>query len=361
MEEEYLVPDYYPAFRCKMGACRRACCEGWPINISLQDYFRLTGEMCSEELRRRIDSGVRVNLHPTPDAYACISPGWDGMCPMHLPDGRCAIHAELGDGALSAVCRLYPRGVRTQGGREASCANSCEAVVEMLLHHPQPLRFAPLRMDVNVPEPPMLLAANRKEGEQAHRMQLIAAMQDRAKPLPERLMHLGRMLTGEPMPDLRTAGDLPRSLHLMEKLLELLDDRSNSLHDYGEAAIAYFRTGDAQDCYHRARARFEGLFPDWEIGFENLLVNHMFFERFPYQDRPLSHREEIIALCAVYALLRCVCLGWMAAHDAEEDLVDVISAAFRLIDHASFDAYAASALMDLGVNSAGDVWGMVAL
>ena len=55
MEEPYLVPDYYPAFSCKMGACRSACCVGWPITFSLEDYFRLTGSECSPELRQRSD------------------------------------------------------------------------------------------------------------------------------------------------------------------------------------------------------------------------------------------------------------------------------------------------------------------
>ena len=58
MEEPYLVPDYFPAFSCKMGACRRPCCEGWPISVSMKDYFHLMGADCSPDLRRRLDSFV---------------------------------------------------------------------------------------------------------------------------------------------------------------------------------------------------------------------------------------------------------------------------------------------------------------
>ena len=36
---DYLVPDYYPYFACKMGKCRAACCEGWPISFTLEDYM----------------------------------------------------------------------------------------------------------------------------------------------------------------------------------------------------------------------------------------------------------------------------------------------------------------------------------
>ena len=58
----YLVPDYYPAFACKMGACRSACCEGWPISFSLTDYFKLLSVECSPELRRKIEAlGFEAN------------------------------------------------------------------------------------------------------------------------------------------------------------------------------------------------------------------------------------------------------------------------------------------------------------
>lgn len=107
---EYLMPDYFPDFHCKMGACRSACCEGWPISFSLTDYFRLLSVECSPDLRRKLDCAMHISDHPSPEAYAQISPRYDGQCPMRLDDGRCALHAELGDGVLAAVCRLYPRG-----------------------------------------------------------------------------------------------------------------------------------------------------------------------------------------------------------------------------------------------------------
>jgi hypothetical protein len=54
-EREYLVPDYYDHFSCKMGECRAACCEGWPISISLEDYYHLMSEECSPELRQKLE------------------------------------------------------------------------------------------------------------------------------------------------------------------------------------------------------------------------------------------------------------------------------------------------------------------
>ncbi len=42
---DFLVPDYFPRFACKMGECRAACCRGWPVSISMENYFRLLGKL----------------------------------------------------------------------------------------------------------------------------------------------------------------------------------------------------------------------------------------------------------------------------------------------------------------------------
>ncbi len=302
---DYLTPDYFPAFRCKMGACRTACCEGWPISFSLDDYFRLTSEECSDELRRRIDMGVRISLHPSPDAYAEIAMRWDGSCPMRLPDGRCAVHAELGDGALACVCRLYPRGVRLERGYEVSCANSCERVIELLMEHEAPLAFITREMSFDMPAPqPHLSPVTHHPREQEVRLWLIALVQERSLPLPRRLMRLGlalrdlegalrddaaldELLTSPyplNIPDFPAAPDrLTAGLATMEKLLSLLDERSVSLRAWGEKALRYFTADDVPARYHAADAHFTALLPQWERHLEHMLVNHMFFERFPFE------------------------------------------------------------------------------
>ena len=378
-DKRYLVPDYYPHFSCKMGACRSACCVGWPISVTMEDYFRLLGITCSAELRRRLDVAMHLCEHPTLEEYAQITPRFDGQCPLRLADGRCAVHAELGEDVLSAVCRLYPRGVRTEDGPECSCANSCEAVLELLLHHPEPLSFHMAPLSIREPETPRRSCFFETMGRaQEIRLWLIAQVQDRRYPLPRRLLALGealramdealsarnsqrvdRLLRGAealPIPPAAQAGEeqLRFGLRVAGRMLEMIDRSSRSVHDYGEAALAYFGSdGEAFRRYGVAREHFERLLPQWETWFEHMLVNHMFFIQFPFQDRPVSLREEFLALCAVYALLRFLCLGWTAQHDAADDAVDVAAAAFRLIDHTEFDRYAVPLLRDVDCTDAG--------
>ena len=376
MEEPYLVPDYYPAFSCKMGACRRPCCEGWPISVSMKDYFHLMGADLSPELRRRLDSGLHLSLHPTEDAYAQILPRYDGVCPLHMADGRCMLHAECGEEALAAVCRLYPRGVRNGETRECSCANSCEAVIELLLHHPEPLTFITVTKEFGLPDTPPRKHHFHTEGrEQAIRLWLIAQLQRWEYPLPQRMLLLGQalhameealasqntdrvdaLLSGEvtiPAPKLPVPSHekLLRGFEAIEKMLDALDKSSVSIRDYGEEALRYFNAGDDPfSRYEAAVSRFEAIVPQWESWIENLLVNHMYFVQFPFQDRPVPLKDEYLSLVAVYTLLRCLLVGCLAQEGDAVRAVDVAAAAFRLVDHTTFDLYAAPLLREIGCN-----------
>lgn len=371
---EYLVPDYYSDFSCKMGACRTACCIGWPVSITIDDYFKLVGVDCSNELRRRLDVALHLSTNPHPEDYARITPGFDGNCHLRMEDGRCLLQAELGEEALPHVCNLYPRGLRSDTNRECSCTNSCERVIELLFQHKQPITFHNTSLAFDCPPAAGRSVQFETAGrEQEIRLHFIKQLQQRAYPLPIRLMLLSHELNS--MDDALNAHDLhsvdkllaggsyspaiidkfPDWAHLKlgleaaSRMVDMFDRGSRSIRDYGEAALRYFGDSDAAfGRYAIARAHFDSVFPDWEIYFENMLVNHMFFSGFPFQDRPVSLRDEFIALCAVYALLRFLGIGWMADKYAAEPFVDVCAAAFRLIDHTDFDRYAISVLKSLG-------------
>lgn len=375
---EYLVPDYYPSFHCKMGACRSACCEGWPVSMSMQDYFHLLGVECRKELRERLDCALHLVRYPTPERYAQIEHRYDGNCPMRLADGRCALHAELGEGALPYICRLYPRAVRAEGDYECSCAGSCEATIELLFAHEEPIRFVRRTLSFDLPK-----AAERTvffesfAREQALRLYLIGLMQDRTLPLPRRMLTLGaalaeaekaldtrdearldRLIRGETALEVAAPSETVAPEHLMDGLLvmeqftEQLDERSDSIRAIGQAALSYFgRDKGAMGRYLDARAHFDELAPRWPVYLENMLVNHMFFSRFPFADEHESLRDEFVSLCMIYALLRFLGVGYLVGQADETALVDLAAAAFRLIDHSAFHRYSARILHELGYDT----------
>lgn len=371
MKTTYLVPDYLPAFQCKMGACRHPCCEGWPISMSTEDYFRLLSVSCGPAMRERLDNAVRVSLHPTPEAYAQIAPTWTGDCPLHLPDGRCAVHAMLGADALPTVCRLYPRGIRTEDGCECACANSCEAVIETMMRQKEPIRFIKAELDIRPPKDAEREFFFETVGRaQEIRLYFIRIMQERMLALPQRLMKLGEALrqmdealkrkdekrVGDLLGDAELAvHDLPQrpnrahALSIACAVLERIDGQSGSVRAHGEAALALLGGADGRAArYEAAERHLDEALPDWPIAFEHALVNHMFFEQFPFQDRDEGLCDEFVAICAVYAVLRVLCVCAMAGQNEQTAFVDALAATFRLIDHTAFDRYGAHLLKALG-------------
>ena len=386
----FLMPNYYPNFSCKMGACRSACCVGWPISISMKNYFYLLGLNCNEGLRHRLDCGMRMLDHPTEDEYARFEPRYDGDCPLRMQDGRCALHAELGEEILPDVCRLYPRGIRAEDGLyECSCANSCEAVLELLLKQQEPITFVRRRLTVEMPPEGERESFFETLGmEQKVRLYLISVMQDRSMTLPQRLMCLGDVLDDMDMAfekkdkamldrilnerrreastnfDVREISEehLQFGLTIVEHMIAILDERSQSIRGCGEAALAYFGDGEGvMESYRAAKSHFEELMPTWEIFYEHMLVNHMFFSLFPFQDRPESMHSEYVALCAVYAILRFLGLGSMAERRDESRLIDGMAAAFRLIDHTEFDRLASHLLQRLHCTSRAQLCDLISL
>lgn len=391
----FLIPDYLTSFTCKMGSCRTPCCVGWPVRISLEDYFKLTSRECSEELRRRLDTGIKVSLHPTPEEYAEITPRYDGDCSMRLPDGRCILHAELGEDALAHVCRLYPRGIRLEPGYECSLANSCEAVLELLFEKADPISFCHRELSFGkLPAHKRNYTFSLMEKEIEIRLWLIAHIQNRTLSLPERLMSLGLSLQkleqALSLQDASTLEALLRSpfptdfpvldtgpehlafgLHTMAALSRQLDERSDSLRIYGEKAQAYFSTHfnpesaspstDSFDNYTVAKEHFETAFPKWELWFEHMLVNHMFFEQFPFQDRPESPWDEFVAICSLYALMRFLSHGCMKETNSATDFIDMMAAIFRLVDHTSFDHNVARIMNNLGCTTPQSIFDLISL
>lgn len=389
-EKEFLVPDYFLDFSCKMGDCRRACCVGWPVSISMKEYFSLIGLDCEKELRVKLDCGLKVASYPSEEKYARFEPRYDGNCPLRADDGRCLLHANLGEEVLPDVCRLYPRGVRlTDGILECSLANSCEAVLEILFKKETPIEFSLKKLPLQLPSiAPRKTFFETLDMEQKVRLYLISVIQNRKLSLSERIILLGEKLDAmdcafktkdkdmlnEILHDNKTElsvqlnpkdvneKHLKFGLQTMEEIIKILDEGSQSIRECGEAALKYF--GDDKETLNRyfvAKGHFEELIPKWEVFYENMLVNHMFFSQFPFQDRPESMHSEFVALCAVYAIMRFLGTGCMAEQRNKNALIDGMASTFRLIDHTEFDRYASCLLVKLNCSTKEQLYDLVSL
>ena len=119
-------PAYFDRFHCIAGACPDSCCKEWDVQvdeISAAYYRTLSGQL-GENLRKvlRTENGESLMTAA------------EGRCPMWQADGLCRIQAELGENALCAVCREFPRLTHDYGdfierGLELSCPEAAKIIL----------------------------------------------------------------------------------------------------------------------------------------------------------------------------------------------------------------------------------------
>lgn len=339
----YLVPEYYPAFVCKTSACRHPCCEGWKITISMEDYFRLVGAECSGELRGKIDCALKVTGGTADGRYAVISADYTGRCRLHREDGLCAVQAELGESCLPAICRYYPRAVRRSYKNKCCCSNSCEAVIESMSAIKGPLLFIEKEIAGEREPDGDPFGAAEFEVQQ----ECIGIIQDRRYALPERISFLCDYLSGtrdgktdEVRPDIAEALDIQRMF------TDLVASGSKSMEDYYPEVVRFYRAEENDAAgftarYLTAKKAFEENFPEWQTLFEHIIVNHMFYDEFPFLLDHKDMRRSFVPLAAVYSFLRYSAVGYCYNHPSGESFADLAAAVFRLIEHSGFDRNAA--------------------
>lgn len=345
----FLMPDYYPSFRCKGGQCRQCCCYGWRVTITMKDYFKLVGAECSPELRRRLDIALHVLTDATEDRYAEIAHDWEGRCPMLRQDGLCMLHAECGEAMLPSTCRYHPRCVHTVFDDECCCSCSCEAVVELMLGRTEPLRM--IRRYEAFDLPLVTRAVNNQHALQACRVrdEMLALIQDRSKTIAERLMAAGEF-GGEPEASLH-AKTSSHAATLFDDSHALRDARAITGKLLGGYAaledilrVSEANVGDDEEKWCLARQHFSKLVPHQECFFENLLVNHLLYTGYPSLERHETLKEAHLAMCACYIVLLYALVAGMAVSSDEKLLVDRCTACFRIIEHANFNQRAAALL-----------------
>lgn len=322
----WLEPDYYENFRCKCGSCRNCCCNGWDIAVSMQEYFRLIGMECSEELHHKLECAFRMPEKPSPQHYRLISPNWLGECPMRDEDGLCMLQKECGESALPEICRVYPRSLKQESRiYQACCSNSCEAIIELLLQEDQ-LRFHFCEMDVE-PE----IHCEPATGQLGKTCMLL--LQNRNLLLKDRIAQICAAVTGQmPHPD----ADGSAALHQLVSMFRRLQQDSASLRIFAQDAVRRYSGGDAYQTYRSDVLAFEKFYPDWMRWFENILANHLLYESVPCADERLSPEENMPGLCAVYASLRVICAAACAENHSLQDMIDAIAGIFRMVEHSAF-------------------------
>lgn len=379
----FFVPDYYPLFHCKCGDCRCTCCKGWNISVTMQEYFQLLGMDCSPDLRRKLDAAFHPADHPEPHRYAVITPNWQGECPLLDTDGLCLLQKECGEDCMSGVCRYYPRTPKSRFGYTCTLTGSCEGVLELLYDKKEPVRMIEMPLEFCHAMPAPEENKQLSLAWQLLRKTAIHILQNRALSLPQRLEtlchHIDQLMENKrdeaalrqlqninPCVFCPQAGDFPPADAAFCSLLQLSDwlcTDSQSMEDSWICCREELQLPDdlrtlspaaaqpALQIYRQKAARFACLYPDWEIYFEHLLINHLLDDDYPFSEQHEDIRYKQEAIHMTYALLRF--FGVMYADGTKESLIDIHALCFHLIEHSNFDDLIPrmAARMELGENA----------
>ena len=181
-----IVPEYYPQFRCKAGACRHSCCIGWEIDIDAetQERYRTETGVLGERLRKQIE---------TDGDTAWFRLDEKERCPFLNESGLCDIILQRGEDALCQICRDHPRFRFDFSDRtEMGLGLCCEEAAERIVHLETPVRLITLSDDGGNEQPEreetaflvrrdelIRCAQNRALGLQSRREALCAAEKEK--------------------------------------------------------------------------------------------------------------------------------------------------------------------------------------
>jgi hypothetical protein len=134
----------------------------------------------------------------------------------------------------------------------------------------------------------------------------------------------------------RTEADVIRGFEIQRKISEWFERNSLSLSEYSDTIDKLFSGERGGYNYADAERSFFKRFPHFDKKLEYILVNHLFYVQFPYAEGCRNFKEAYAALIGAYAFLRYMVYGYMAEKTSDDDLIDVIGAVFRIVEHSAF-------------------------
>ena len=366
----FTVPDYYPGFVCKAENCRRNCCFGWHITVSMRDYFRLVGLECSPDLRSRLDRALHVLRDATPERYAEFSRTYTGECPLIRPDGLCALQRECGEDALSSVCRYYPRSPRTLHGSECSLSVTCEGVCETLFLKKDKMRFIKRELEFKYDLPSPCDDTVTRFYERTRGL-FISLLQDRDHTISERLCaceKAARLLdTAFETGDEET---IAASLDECKKITPVNAQNAPDERGFTSARAMLSRLAErypienyvkntAQTEYSSYAGMikdFERKFPGHAVMAEQVLVNHVFYETFPFAEYPRAKVYQAFAsLAALYAVWKAAAVCSCARSGGIDELVELTCDIFRMSENSNFNTLSLALVAERGKCKSEDI------
>ncbi len=311
---KFKAPSYYKDFRCKGADCRNCCCQGWKVTLTQEEYFKVMNLDCSKDLKEKMDAYVGILSHPNDKEYARINFDFQGQCPLRLNNGYCGLQVECGEENIPSVCRYYPRSPKLNPFPECCISNSCEWVLEYLYENDVwNFEFLPLSFAFDDDEKKEDFPSDYQEKRNFYLTLFLKNASFLSK--VEVLLHNGIVFDHIKeeiiLKKLRDA--FSRSISI-SSLLENLDGEIPSFSSLFET--------------------LKGYYPNLDGILSRILLNHLFYAKFPFVTSFQNKREECSCLYFLIYFWLWILKGNLKKKD-KDDFVDISASFFRVAEHSN--------------------------
>lgn len=357
-----IYPSYYKEFSCIGPDCEDSCCdERWNIAI---DYFQYLSDS-------HLKQYVVKHKSPTKNNYGDLKRTSSGACALLTECGTCSVHSDYGEDYLSKTCTVYPRANQVVDGvTERSLSPSCPEAARLILLSQDGIDFT--------------YEESSKEERWDHtnqmyevpqlwplRVAIIQLLQERRAPLDARLISVGLLLSKlvdktsaqqeEVIDELSQTylhylqtPDFLNTLNTIETkeaislkiAIAMLNQRigkgllagnySELVEEIKEGLFLNGELSNVETVLHYKMMKeqcFVPFFDDHEYMFENYLVNYVFLNMVPIDEK--DYMASFTKLVAQYALLKLHLIGVAAKHKGltPELVVRTVYLFSRRIEH----------------------------
>ena len=145
-------------------------------------------------------------------------------------------------------------------------------------------------------------------------------------------------ISSQPVPDWNEPmSDSGLSFSLMQTVLSHISRDSRIMNEYGTRALSNLGENDGfSERYEECFNKFSENYSDWEIWFEQILVNHVFYSAFPFVREGVSLKRAGIALYAAYLLMKALAAGCLSDNTDGAAFADCMAAAYCQIENSNF-------------------------
>ena len=319
----------YTQFHCKCGDCRNTCCKLWHITLSEDEYFKTESLDCSDSLKEIINRSLSlIPSHlASQNKYAEINLKYDGYCPLINNSGYCSLQCECGVTSLPSICNNFPRSKRQIfDTSEIALSCACEKVLE--------LSFVNNKLEL----------FNTQEPSSYFSLQLSSLPKDQ---LSIKKTCLNFMQNAEPFSKIFID---------IKNYLESISSKINIKNETWDNEEIVFLNNMFQELFNRdlyfadikpffisksyseMLSLEESLFnkhPQCKQYIKNILTTHMFYTNFPFCDNDVDYKNSLIGLMTTYHIVSYLFINYFDDKDLNK-LIDVLTFAFRTIEHTSF-------------------------